>query len=224
VPALPLARALLAPSEAAAGGLAPETLQRMWPAEAATKPFIDFLKGQYDHTQLSAIEAAAAHLGAAPARPAPEADGRGGAAGAAGGAPGAADERLPFVLIQGPPGTGKTHTVKGILNVWHLVLFQRYYTSLVAALAADARAGAAGAGLQSALERRLPNLAAKPRVLVCAPSNAAADELLQRVMDAGFAGADGAPPPAPRPPPTWAHARPTPRAPFEHGPARAARQ
>jgi len=98
------------------------------------------------------------------------------------------------VLIQGPPGTGKTHTVKGILNVWHLVLFQRYYTSLVAALAADARAGAAGVGLQSALERRLPNLAAKPRVLVCAPSNAAADELLQRVMDAGFAGADGAPP------------------------------
>ncbi len=185
MPALPLARALLAPGEAAAGGLAPEALQRMWPAEAATKPFIDFLKGQYDHTQLSAIEAAAAHLGAAPARP---------ASGAAGGAPGGADERLPFVLIQGPPGTGKTHTVKGILNVWHLVLFQRYYTSLVAALAADARAGAAGVGLQSALERRLPNLAAKPRVLVCAPSNAAADELLQRVMDAGFAGADGAPP------------------------------
>lgn len=213
MPALPLARALLAPGEAAAGGLAPEALQRMWPAEAATKPFIDFLKGQYDHTQLSAIEAAAAHLGAAPARPAPGDDGRGGGpAGAAGGAPGGADERLPFVLIQGPPGTGKTHTVKGILNVWHLVLFQRYYTSLVAALAADARAGAAGVGLQSALERRLPNLAAKPRVLVCAPSNAAADELLQRVMDAGFAGADGAPPPHLHPSPPWAHAGPDSRA------------
>ena len=197
MPALPLARALLAPGEAAAGGLAPEALQRMWPAEAATKPFIDFLKGQYDHTQLSAIEAAAAHLGAAPARPASGAG---------------ADERLPFVLIQGPPGTGKTHTVKGILNVWHLVLFQRYYTSLVAALAADARAGAAGVGLQSALERRLPNLAAKPRVLVCAPSNAAADELLQRVMDAGFAGADGAPPPHLHPSPPWAHAGPDSRA------------
>ncbi len=28
---------------------------------------------------------------------------------------------VPFVMIQGPPGTGKTHTVKGVLNVWHLV-------------------------------------------------------------------------------------------------------
>lgn len=28
---------------------------------------------------------------------------------------------VPWALIQGPPGTGKTHTVLGILNVWHLV-------------------------------------------------------------------------------------------------------
>ena len=38
---------------------------------------------------------------------------------------------------------------------------------------------------------RLEGLAAKPRILVCAPSNAAADELLQRVMLAGFVGNDG---------------------------------
>jgi senataxin len=38
---------------------------------------------------------------------------------------------LPFVLIQGPPGTGKTHTVVGVLNVWHLVAYQRYYAHLV---------------------------------------------------------------------------------------------
>ena len=31
----------------------------------------------------------------------------------------------------------------------------------------------------------------KPRILVCAPSNAAADELLQRVMDYGFCDNDG---------------------------------
>lgn len=37
---------------------------------------------------------------------------------------------------------------------------------------------------------RLPQMAAKPRLLVCAPSNAAADELLQRVMTAGFIGND----------------------------------
>lgn len=82
----------------------------MWPLEAATKPFIEFLKSQYDHTQLGAIEAASCFLGSTP---------------------GAAEAGPPFVLIQGPPGTGKTHTVKGVLNVWHLVLYQRYYGSLV---------------------------------------------------------------------------------------------
>ena len=61
---------------------------------------------------------------------------------------------LPFVLVQGPPGTGKTHTVKGILNVWHLVAFQRHYNSLVAALSSGARPNAHLHALASALERR----------------------------------------------------------------------
>eukprot|EP00967_Tisochrysis_lutea_P041984 scaffold50534_cov23-Tisochrysis_lutea.AAC.1 len=30
---------------------------------------------------------------------------------------------------QGPPGTGKTHTVKGILNAWHVVGYRRYHES-----------------------------------------------------------------------------------------------
>ena len=39
--------------------------------------------------------------------------------------------------------------------------------------------------------RSLPSQVEKPRLLVCAPSNAAADELLQRVMGGGFIGNDG---------------------------------
>lgn len=39
---------------------------------------------------------------------------------------------------------------------------------------------------EAGLSRTLPNLACKPRILVCAPSNAATDELLQRIMDHGF--------------------------------------
>ena len=36
--------------------LQPRLVARMWPPEVASKPFIDFLKAQYDHTQLQAIE------------------------------------------------------------------------------------------------------------------------------------------------------------------------
>ena len=36
-----------------------------------------------------------------------------------------------------PAGTGKTHTVKGVLNVWSLVAYQRYYKSLMEALTSD---------------------------------------------------------------------------------------
>lgn len=33
-----------------------------------------------------------------------------------------------------PAGTGKTHTVRGILNVWHIVHYNRFLGSLVNAL------------------------------------------------------------------------------------------
>jgi SpoVK/Ycf46/Vps4 family AAA+-type ATPase len=64
------------------------------------------------------------------------------------------EDTMPFVLVQGPPGTGKTHTVKGILNVWHLVHYQRYYNSLVAALTSDARKSVLMNHMHDALERR----------------------------------------------------------------------
>eukprot|EP01050_Picozoa_sp_SAG11_P008935 SAG11_NODE_811_length_7065_cov_2.641114_3_plen_1861_part_00 len=57
------------------------------------------------------------------------------------------------VLLQGPPGTGKTRTIMGLLRVF---------------LDASAASG------ESAKQR--------PRALVCAPSNAAVDELVLRIM------------------------------------------
>ena len=80
------------------------------------------------------LQAAACHLGAATVPDAP-----------------ASPETLPFLLIQGPPGTGKTHTVKGVLNVWHLVHYQRYYDSLVATLGDP---GMAQESLRLALDRK----------------------------------------------------------------------
>ena len=40
--------------------LHPRLVARMWPPEVASKPFVDYLKAQYDHTQLQAIEVRAA--------------------------------------------------------------------------------------------------------------------------------------------------------------------
>ncbi|KAK8579917.1 hypothetical protein V6N12_070216 [Hibiscus sabdariffa] len=110
-------------------------------------------------------------------------------------------EPWPFTLVQGPPGTGKTHTVWGMLNVIHLVQYQHYYTSLLKKLAPESykqanesnpdnvAMGSIDEVLQNMdqnLFRSLPKLCPKPRMLVCAPSNAATDELLARVLGRGF--------------------------------------
>ncbi|CAI5966119.1 unnamed protein product [Closterium sp. NIES-65] len=155
----------------------------------------------------------AAHTPAAPASAAgTAASSRSGSGGAGGSSKGG----WPFTLVQGPPGTGKTHTVWGMLNAIHLVHYQRYYHSLLAKLAPaasatflpddppSAGAGSEGAGsaeavvsgggsIEDLLEsmdqlapRRQVRVARKPRMLVCAPSNAAVDELLSRVLSKGF--------------------------------------
>uniref|UniRef100_A0A7S3EAG3 Uncharacterized protein n=1 Tax=Rhodosorus marinus TaxID=101924 RepID=A0A7S3EAG3_9RHOD len=70
-----------------------------------------------------------------------------------------------FTLLHGPPGTGKTTTVLSLLSV----------------LLADSVGGS-----QLTLSER----GKKMRVLVCAPSNAAVDEILIRVMRKGLACPD----------------------------------
>ncbi|KAL7618576.1 uncharacterized ATP-dependent helicase C29A10.10c [Lactuca sativa] len=150
-----------------------------------TPSFFDYLHRTFNAPQLSAIHWAATHT-------------------AAGTTTGSTkrQEPWPFTLVQGPPGTGKTHTVWGMLNVIHLVQYQHYYTALLKKLAPEsykqttenlvsdnAPAGSIDEVLQSMdqnLFRTLHKLCPKPRMLVCAPSNAATDELLTRVLDRGF--------------------------------------
>ncbi|KAL9678573.1 hypothetical protein QQ045_016419 [Rhodiola kirilowii] len=152
--------------------------------ECFTANFVDHLHRTFNGPQLAAIQWAAMHT----------------AAGTTGGTTKRQDP-WPFTLVQGPPGTGKTHTVWGMLNVIHLVQYQHYYTALLKKLAPEsykqpnesgsesAASGSIDAVLQSMdqnLFRTLPKLCPKPRMLVCAPSNAATDELLSRVLDRGF--------------------------------------
>ena len=44
--------------------------------------------------------------------------------------------------------------MKGVLNVWHMVAYQRYYNSLVSVLSANARNGLNIESVSSALERK----------------------------------------------------------------------
>ncbi|CAN1841285.1 Helicase SEN1 [Linum perenne] len=152
--------------------------------ECFTPNFTDHLHRSFNGPQLSAIQWAAMHT----------------AAGTSSGVTKRQDP-WPFTLVQGPPGTGKTHTVWGMLNVIHLVQYQHYYTSLLKKLAPQSYKAANENNSESIvvgsidevlhnmdqnLFRSLSKLCPKPRMLVCAPSNAATDELLSRVLDRGF--------------------------------------
>ncbi|KAI4337718.1 hypothetical protein L6164_016100 [Bauhinia variegata] len=152
--------------------------------ECFTQNFVDYLHKTFNGPQLAAIQWAATHT----------------AAGTSSGTTKRQDP-WPFTLVQGPPGTGKTHTVWGMLNVIHLVQYQHYYTSLLKKLAPESykqandstsenvSMGSIDEVLQNMdqnLFRTLPKLCPKPRMLVCAPSNAATDELLSRVLGRGF--------------------------------------
>lgn len=156
-----------------------------------TPPFIHHLHNGFNVPQLAAIQWAAAHTAAGTTEV---------SSNSSGGQP------WPFTLVQGPPGTGKTHTVWGMLNVIHLVQYQRYYAALLKKLAPGSVSsdesslssggeyyGDGGGTIDEVLQkmdnnlaRVLPKLCPKPRMLVCAPSNAATDELLSRVLDRGF--------------------------------------
>ncbi|KAI8355760.1 AAA domain-containing protein [Mortierella sp. GBAus27b] len=71
-----------------------------------------------------------------------------------------------FTLIQGPPGTGKTKTILG----------------LVGALLADSTQRKAPTVLSSKASQRPLQTGTVSRILVCAPSNAAIDEIVKRLM------------------------------------------
>ena len=145
----------------------------------------EFLQRRFNSSQQRAILWGAAYASAT-------ADGSSGEAGGRG-ARMQKNTSPPFTLIQGPPGTGKSHTVVGMLNVMHVSLMQRYYATRDnifkkkrAALQEErgtVRAMRAAADLTKAL---IDSNERRPRLVVCAPSNTAVDELVRRVMLEGF--------------------------------------
>ena len=198
---------------------------------AAHPELVRFLDANFNEPQLAAIRWSAAHTLRSYERDrAAAANGANAANAGADGESSSSAAPFPFTLVQGPPGTGKTHTVWGILNILHLVLYQRHYQHLHRAIAlGTARASGGDASFTSAaaagewiagfdrddepdadaesatvndlfdtlkraagVERGHNYGVSKPRILVCAPSNAATDNLLERVMSRGFRKTDGA--------------------------------
>lgn len=106
--------------------------------------------------------------------------------------------RCPFTMVQGPPGTGKTHTLWGMLNVFHAMALRREEGSLIAALRHKEECSSDDEE-DPLLSFATPSLslgaltACKPHILVCAPSNAAVDVLVQRILALGFFDANGSP-------------------------------
>lgn len=88
------------------------------------------------------------------------------------------EDVLPFTLIQGPPGTGKTHTILGILNMCHIVEYDKYLNRMDAKILKEM----GNMGLQ---DIQWPP---KPKFMVCAPSNSATDGILLKVLKHGFLG------------------------------------
>ena len=104
-----------------------------------------------------------------------------------------------FTIVHGPPGTGKTHTIWGILNVLHVVCYQRFYQKLEWALnrnsqkAHEIREYLMRGDEASKGAAKLEDLAPRPKILVCAPSNAAVDEIAGRLVRSGFNNMDCTP-------------------------------
>ncbi|KAK4528105.1 hypothetical protein GAYE_SCF51G6039 [Galdieria yellowstonensis] len=112
-----------------------------------------------------------------------------------------------FHLIQGPPGTGKTNTLLAILNVLHVYGYQLYYDSLIENWYQRKKDGSSTltnrdsvssgtmlTGLLGSLDQTLSALSKnvqKPRVMICAPSNAAVDEAMSKLLQHGFTDVNG---------------------------------
>ncbi|TDH73008.1 hypothetical protein CCR75_003769 [Bremia lactucae] len=87
-----------------------------------------------------------------------------------------------FTLIKGPPGTGKTTTLKGLLNSLHLREYNRYYNAVLdVARRPDSETASAWAQVGNE----------KPHILVTAPSNAAVDNIVSKVIEEGFCDGEG---------------------------------
>lgn len=187
---------LLSPGTTAASRQAPPQLGAVQPQLPA--PLLAALQAQYNSSQQTAIAAAAA--GYQPASSAAQGSGSSSADGLNSGISSAArpQGRQQLVLVQGPPGTGKTSAILGMLSAFLAANSPKAASSGRAGSKAgsgstsrDASSGAAGTAATAARQRPAAVVNPTVRVLLCAQSNAAVDELCTRLASRGVVGRCG---------------------------------
>ena len=78
-------------------------------------------------------------------------------------------------------GTGKTTTLVALLNALHLRQYQRYYSEIE-----NITTSGKGTGTNEDLVAIRAASKVKPRILVCAPSNAAVDNIILKIIKIQF--------------------------------------
>ena len=91
-----------------------------------------------------------------------------------------------FTLIKGPPGTGKSTTLVSILNALHLRQYQAYYEGIERIIT-----GSDTSTYYEELAMLNKANEIKPRILVCAPSNAAIDNVVTKIINDRFVDGNG---------------------------------
>lgn len=95
-----------------------------------------------------------------------------------------------FTLVQGPPGTGKTRTLLTLLNVLQNQQFDLYYETL-RRFVNDVLFSSKN-DFFSSIDRlnqarvQMKEKFVKPRILVCTPSNAAVNTIIDGIIADGF--------------------------------------
>lgn len=154
-------------------------LLQQYPWVGLTPPFITHLRTVFNRSQLFAAEACMYSPTQQQPSPRPVSH---------------------FTLIQGPPGTGKTKTLLMILNVMQNQLFDAYYERLRGFVNGVVFGGKSGRWREvthrnaffSSLEElnkariQMKEKLTRPRLLVCTPSNAAVNTIVDGIMKDGF--------------------------------------
>ena len=158
------------PNSLLVSGTSPQSpLQGQFPWASCSPVFVDHLRTHFNRSQLFAIEASLylTQKQTPSARPV-----------------------SGLTLIQGPPGTGKTRTLLTLLNVLQNQQFNLYYEQLRQYVnnILFAKKTTFLISLDSLNKARIQmkETLKRPRILVCTPSNAAVNTIIDGIMMNGF--------------------------------------